>query len=272
MNPDWTSKPFPPLRHLLVDLLDNSRPHINYGIATVDITAAEARRHALQRETREAISFHAWAMHCLARAAIENPIVLTYRHRNQLVTFQSVDLCTVIDRRLPNGVRIPVAWTLRNADKLGLFATNQALRRAMKGSDDNHTTAQRRKLLLLPGFLRRWVMRRIFSNPHHMRRFYGNLGLTNLQLPGLNSSFIPLPPSCFTLTVGLGSITREYRLNAQGTPTEHAILHLGGAMDHAVVDGIPAAAFQSRFHNLLSEGFGLDESYLADFHRSNSSP
>jgi len=268
MNSDWTSRPFPPLRHLLVDMLDNSRPHVNYGIGTVDITAAEARRHTLQRETRRALSFHAWTMHCLARAAMEHPTLLTYRHRKDLVTFKTVDLCTVIERRLPNGVRIPVGWTLRGAESLSLFDTNEALRQAMKGTgDDDATTRQRRKLLRLPGFIRRWVMRRIFNNPHLLRRYYGNLGLTNLQFPGMNSSFTPLPPSVCTLTIGIGTIARDVVVDAQGAPRERATLHMALAIDHAVVDGIPAAAFLHRFHELLSAATGLDDSYLADFQR-----
>jgi hypothetical protein len=179
----------------------------------------------------------------------------------------------LIDRRLPNGVRIPVGWTLRRAESLSLLGVNAALRMALKGREDaDTTTVDRRRLLRLPPFVRRWRMRQIASNPHLVRRYFGNIGLTNLQMPGLNSPFTPLPPSLCTVSVALGSITREIRPDQQGHPQQRTLLHLAAAVDHAVVDGIPGAAFYMRFHDLLSSGHGLDDTYLEEFQTRRSTP
>lgn len=263
--PDWTSRPVPPLRHLLVDLLDNSKPHVNHAVLAVDIGEAESRRTALQRATGEAISRHAWMMHCLARAAIEHPVALTYRHGSRLVTFSSVDMLTTIERKLPGGERIPVGWTLRGVEKRTLHEVNRALRDAMKGDDaGDPTIAARRRLLRLPAFLRRLVMRRIAANPHRLRAAFGNIGLTSLHVPGLEIAAAPFPPSLMTIALGVGTISREVRLAADGTPVVRPFVHLGLAVDHAVADGMPAARFVHRLHELLATAHGLDDSFLGD--------
>lgn len=262
MSLDYTSQPFPAMRHLVLGVLNNHRPHTNYAVASVDITESQAKRQTIQRATRQAISFHAWAMYCLTRAAVDHPEVLTFIHGRRMLTYQSVDLATVIDRRLPDGVRIPVGWTLRGAEKYDLYGINQELRRTLKGDhSDDETVALRRKLLRLPGWLRRWQMRRIGGNPHLLRRYHGNIGLTNLQAPGLTMPFAPLPPNLYTLTLALGSISREWRLGPDGNASERQILHVVGAADHAVLDGAAMAAFSARLGQLFQSGYGLDDSY-----------
>lgn len=267
MTSEWTSRPIPALRRLLVDLLDNSKPHVNYAVLAVEIGEAESRRQALQRKIGVGVSRHAWIMHCLARAAIEHPIALTYRRRGQFVTFSTVDMLTTIERRLPGGERIPVGWTLRGVERRTLFEVNLALRQAVRGDDARDPTiAARRRLLRLPGFVRRHIMRRIASDPHRLRAAFGNIGLTSLHVPGLEMSAAPLPPSITTVALGVGTVDRQVRLASDGTPESRPILHLGLAVDHAVADGMPAARFAHRLQELLSGGHGLDES-LVEAHR-----
>ena len=265
MNPSFSIRPFPRLRHLLIDLLRSHRPHTCYSVSSVDITEAQAKRLELQRRTRQALSFHAWVMHCLIRAALDHPEVLTYRHKKSLVTFNGVDIGTVIDRRLPNGVRIPVGWVLRSGENLTLAAVNSALRAAMKSSDESDaTTAMRRRLLRFPSWIRRWKVRQIMANPCLLKHYHGNIGLTNLQAPGLTMPFMPMPPNIYTLTLGIGSISREFRPDSQGNISERSLLHVTGAADHAVIDGAPLAAFSAHFLKLLQEGYGLDEMYVQE--------
>lgn len=265
MNPSFSIRPFPRLRHLLIDVLRSHRPHTCYSVSAVDITDAQAKRLELQRRTRQALSLHAWIMHCLIRAALDHPEVLTYRHKKSLVTFNGVDIGTVIDRRLPNGVRIPVGWVLRSGENLTLAAINSALRVELKSSDENDpTTVKRRQLLRVPSWIRRLKVRQIMANPHSLKQYHGNIGLTNLQAPGLNMPFMPMPPNIYTLTLAIGSISREFRPDSQGSVSERALLHITGAADHAVIDGAPLAAFSASFFKLLQEGYGLDEMYVQE--------
>lgn len=99
---------WPEIRNALIAFFWQSRPHVMNGTAEVDVTdSLEAIRRA-ERELRIAVSFHAFAVYCVVQAAMQSPLMHTYRHRKKLLTFEDIDVLSPIDKRLSNGVRIPV--------------------------------------------------------------------------------------------------------------------------------------------------------------------
>ena len=115
--------------------MDQSRPHAIYGLGEADVTEALAAIRHPERQLRVAVSLHAFIVYCFVQAAREQPVAQTYRHKNKLITFEDIDLLTPIDKRLPNGVRLPVGHIVRAAQTKTLAQINWELRQAVKAAD-----------------------------------------------------------------------------------------------------------------------------------------
>ncbi len=266
--PQFHAAPWPPLRNALLSLLRQHRPHTYWGFGEVDVTDALAaiRRH--QRTLRVAVSFHAFVMHCLARAAAEQPNVLTFRHGRRLVTFADADVGTVVDRRLPDGVRLPVGYIVRAAQAKSPAAINWELRRAIRVEGlDSASLRLRRQVARMPGWVRRFVSWRITRDPFLLRRVHGTIGLTNLNHPALNTAFHALPPNIYTLTVAIGAVFDRVRLDGEGRAEKRKILCLSAGADHAVVDGMALSSFAARLAQLLESAAGLGEDFVEETQR-----
>ena len=84
--------PWPVIRNAVISLLRQHRPHTAYGMGEIDVTEALLKIREQQRSLRIAVSFHAFAMYCLARAASEHRAVQTYRYGRKLIVFEHVDV------------------------------------------------------------------------------------------------------------------------------------------------------------------------------------
>ncbi len=241
-------------------MLSLHRPHTCYGAAEIDVTRALEAMAQLRRQHRIAVSLHAFVLHCMARAAAANPDVLTFRHGRRLVTFHDADVATVLDRHV-QGVRIPVGYTLRAAQSKSLASINAELRAAtQRDLATTREVQQRRRLARLPAWLRWLIVRRIGRNPHLLRQVQGTIGLTSIHRPGLDFAATAYPPNVFTLTLAIGGITR--RAGPDGGMRR--MLFMGGAMDHAVLDGAALARFMVEFAGRIEAADGLGDAFLAE--------
>jgi pyruvate/2-oxoglutarate dehydrogenase complex dihydrolipoamide acyltransferase (E2) component len=264
--PKYREAPWPPIRNAVVGYLRQHRPHTNYGTIEVDITDALAAMERYRREFRTGLSLHAFVLYCMAHAAAENPAVLTYRSgRDRLVTFEDADIGTIIEKRLPGGhIRVPVGYVFRAAQRKSLSEINEELRTACRSElADDPAVRWRRRIARVPEIIRRAVFHRVFNDPFLLRRFYGNIGLTNVQTPGFHNPLFIFPPNVHTLTFGIGNTTERWGAPVEGEPTRRKVLCLGGGADHAVIDGMGLARFAHRFTHLLESAAGLDDAFAA---------
>jgi hypothetical protein len=136
-----------------------------------------------------------------------------------------------------------------------VLAIHEELRAALKGDlTRTEEVRRRRRLLLLPKPLRALVLRRIAADPHRLRQVQGTIGLTSLQRPGLDFRMVPFPPNPFTLSLAVGGIDTRAAV-AGGAPRR--MLSIGGAMDHAVIDGAALARFSIALQARLADAAGL---------------
>ena len=258
-------QPWPKLRDALVTFLEAHRPHTYYGFTEADVTEALAAIERLRRQSRLALSFHSYVLSCLAQAARAHPAVLSYRKGRHILTFADVDIGTTIERRMPDGSRVPVAYVLRAAETKSLARIHWELRQAARRDPAaDETIRQRRRFLLLPGFFRRLVRRRLTRDPLLLRRFFGTIGCTNLQIAGSARSGFALPPNVHTVTVAVGWITDRLVPGPEGAPQLRRMLCLACGIDHAVADGIPISRWAQSFHERLESASGLDESLVEE--------
>jgi len=261
-SPAFRETEWPPVRNAIVEFLDQHRPYTVYASTEVDITDALAKMRVLRREQRAGISLHAFVLYCQAQAAAEHPAVLTFRRgRNRLVTFTDADVCTMIDKRLPGTqIRVPVGYTFRAAQTKSLAEINEELRAACHCDlTDDPAVRWRRRTARMPGPIRKALFRHIFRDPFLLRRYYGTIGLTNLQTRDFHNPFVVLPPNVLTVTAGIGNVTDRWAAPAgQETPSRRKVLCLTGAADHDVLDGMAISRFTRRFLRLLESAAGLD--------------
>jgi pyruvate/2-oxoglutarate dehydrogenase complex dihydrolipoamide acyltransferase (E2) component len=262
--PGFAEKPWPPLRNAVLAALEQARPHTCWGFGEVDVTDTLAKIKACQRELRMAVSLHAVVLHALARASAAHPAVLTFRHRNKLVTFTDVDVCTMIDRRF-NGHRIAAAYCVRAAQTKSLAQLSWELRAAINQPVPNDPAIHlRRRVARLPGFVRRVLNGMVMRNPHLVRKLYGTIGLTNLQSHGFNRPFWGLPPIVMTAALSMGTVVDRVALDASGRAVNRKHLCLVGAADHAVIDGMALSRFAYDLVQLLERGAALDDAFVAE--------
>ncbi len=253
--PDFTERPWPPLRDLILGMLSLHRPLTFHGMIEADVTRIMDGLATLRRQDRQAVSLHAVLVEAVGFAAARNPGVLTFRHGKKLVTFRDADVATVVDRKQPDGTRLPMGLTIRAAQTKDVMTIHGELRAALKGDlTQTEEVKRRRRLLRLPKPLRALVLRRIAADPHLLRRVQGTIGLTSLQRPGLDFRMVAFPPNPFTVSIAVGGIETRPAV-AGGAPRR--VLSLGGAMDHAVIDGAALARFCITLQQRLADAEGM---------------
>lgn len=266
MNPSrgYTTAPWPSARNVIVDVLDHQRPHTVSGFGELRFSRALAAIERCRRGSRTAVSAHAFLLWCLARAAAEHPAVVTYRHRRRLITFENVDVATMLEKRLPDGTRIAVAYTFRAADRRSLAEINWEMRAASRRSlNDDPAVRSRRRIAGLPRFIRRLVFRRILTNPFRLQRVYGTLAMSTIRASETMQPLFTIPPNMCTTSLTIGSVTRRFLPDEHDRPVLEKVLCVGASVDHDVVDGMIMMRFCRRFGELVETAAGLDDAFVA---------
>jgi len=263
--PPFSEQPWPPLRNAIVSVLRQHRPHTVYGFAEFDVTAATEAIGRCQRAVRMGVSFHAFVLYCLSRAADSLAPVRTYRFGRKLITFDDVDVGTLLERTVPGAGRLPVQHIVRAANRKSLAAINWELRQVAKSDPTQDPNVRlRRRVARLPGFVRRLVSWRIGRNPFWLKKFHGTIGLTSVQKAGFERPFFAAPPNIFTMTLAVGSLIDRVVLDAEGRPRSRRMLCLGAGADHAILDGMALSRFAARLAELLESAAGLDAAFVAE--------
>lgn len=267
MNPAWTHResPWPTLRNLTATVLDLQPAHTFSGFTSANVTRTLERLEHCQRATRRVVSLHAFLLACGARAAAEHPIVLTFRHRGRLITFDSVDVGTALNKRMPDGTWLPVIYVLREADRKSHARIQHEFRQAVRRDlTDDPAVRARRRLAGWPGWLRHLVLRRLLGNPFRLRELYGNVQLTSLYHPAMQRPFAAFPPILGTVAVAAGSVAPGVVPGPGGVPVTAQLLHFGAIMNHDIIDGMAAVACVRRFLELVEDGAGLDDAFIEE--------
>jgi len=265
-NQNFTKVVYPGVRVLTADTgRINRDKHYVKALLEVDITIALEKLKALRAPGKK-VSFQAWFIKLLADSVAQHPPVNgIHKGRDEVLVFHSVNISTVVEK-IVDGVAVPLPLALRGANTKTCLEINDEIRSAI-----SQTVADERNLvlgkgenrflislaLLMPQWLRLFIMRKfILDNPHRMQQMMGTVMVTSLGNVGHLSGWI-LPTSMHPLSVAIGSINKKPAIY-EGEIQKRSILHLTVAVDHDVIDGIPAMRFMDDFVSRLEKGTGLD--------------
>ena len=256
--------PFPPERAATLDTLRWARKRLAVPLLLeVDVTAARAAIRAVRAGTGMRLSFTAWVVRCVARAAAEHPRVHALRRgRRRLVLFRAVDVAVPIERATGAGPEtLPMPVVVRDASEKSVREIHDEIRRAQGAALPAGTASIERgpprwlqaAFFRMPAWLRDLLFwRPLWRSPVRVQRTMGTVAVTavGMAAPGVLAWGIPL--SLHPLAVGVGGIAS--RRTATGTAE---VLALTVVFDHAVVDGAPVGRFVRRLHDLLTGADGL---------------
>lgn len=256
--------PFRPERNATLDTLRWARRrHAVPILLEVDVTGARTAVRAHRRATGEGLSFTAWVVACVARAASEHPRVHAMRlGRTRLVLPGGVDVAVLVERIVgAEGETLPMPVVVRGAHDKTPSEIHREIRRAQEVPVEPGNSSLgggpppwlQALFFRLPTWVRdllfwRWLV----GSPARMQRTMGTVVVTavGMAAPGVLTWGIPL--SLHPLAVGVGGIARR-----PGPEGEREMLALTVVFDHVVTDGAPVGRFVRRLHELMSRAEGL---------------
>lgn len=255
--PTYTLKPYSRLRRAAQDLVVFQRTHLIHGLLEVDVTDAREAIEAYRRKTGEHLSFTAFIIACVARAVDEDKSVQAYRKgRRHFVIYDDVDVTTFIDRQI-GGQSQATFHIIRAANHKTLQEIHTEIRDTQAAAyDAAPELAGLRVYELLPGWLRRRLLRALGSRPEIWKRRGGTVAVTAVGMFAKGSSGWGIPLTCNTLNVTIGGIGAKPGV-VDGHVAVREYLNLTISADHDVIDGAPVARFAGRLKSLIESAYSL---------------
>jgi pyruvate/2-oxoglutarate dehydrogenase complex dihydrolipoamide acyltransferase (E2) component len=218
-----------------------------HGLVSLDVTEARSRLDA----GPEPLSFTAFVVACVGRAASAHPEVHAYRDwRGRLVLHHFVDVATIVEVIRSDG-SFPLAHLIRDADVRSVADISAEIRRVKANPVATPSGARLERfppLLRLPGAFR--VMYAAMARSPRVRRIAGTVEVTAVGMFGGGDGFGINVPTVATLGIVVGGIS-ERAVVVDGSLQVREVLDLTVTVDHNVVDGAPAARFVQDLRDLI---------------------
>jgi pyruvate/2-oxoglutarate dehydrogenase complex dihydrolipoamide acyltransferase (E2) component len=259
--------PWPHLRNAVIQAANNERPHAIYAAGAIDGTAALERIAELRRATRVALSLHAYVLGCVARAAAEHRMLHAFRHGKKLITFDALDVGTIIDQHASDKLRtrLPVVYVVRDAARKSIAQINWEIRCAARTDlGKNPDVAYRRRLTTLPAPVQKIMFRRLLRDPWLHRRFFGTLGFTSTQSPGFDRPVHAFVTNIHTATIAMGNVHSQFLPDENGQPVLRRMLDMAGSFDHDMVDGMLLSRFGLAVAQRIESCDGLGDDFIRE--------
>jgi pyruvate/2-oxoglutarate dehydrogenase complex dihydrolipoamide acyltransferase (E2) component len=251
-----------------IDYVEEGRKKpLVWAIGHIDVTKPREYFRTHVDDQGKPYSFAAYMAYLLGQAILEHPKINAYMlGRKKLVVFKDVDIVCVVERYFEGASRpVPTSYTIRAAQEKHWKQIHQEIRDAqtrksegLQYDKEGDKQAARVKLFTkLPGWIRRLYLRKAMKNPHQKKQFMGTIGLTSIGM-FLQEAGNPIAITPNTLSFQVGGIEWEPRFNENGELENREFLSACFAVDHAVIDGGPAARFISTFRQMFTRGHGID--------------
>lgn len=256
-NTNYEVLPFPKTRRLMEDGGRLGREkHLVHGLFEMDVTDARRAIRQYRAHTGEGLSFMAFVVACVGRAVERHkPIQACRAWGEKIVLFDAVDVNTMFEVDV-DGQKIIRPHILRAVNKKSPHAIHAEIR-AFQDNPQGREAKFIDWFVLLPGFLRRFVLRLLFRSPHWLKEMNGTVALTSVGMFGSGGGW-GLPVSNHTLQITLGGIAKRPAL-VNGQLENRQVLCVTISFDHDLVDGAPAARFAQTLKEFIEGRAVLDE-------------
>ncbi len=262
---NFTKRKFSPTRQILADYnaVAASLPRVS-GLIEVDITNALAKMGEIEKKQKYKVSMTGWVAKCVAQTVMENKHLNSYRKRRKIIIFDNVDISIIIELTLSSGKKIPYNYVIRKVETKSVKTITDEIRDAQTkkiGEQEQLTRGQSTYMgffSILPRFFRKWVIRKMITNPFRLNKLIGTVGITSLGMfiKGQGGWAVPFPDK--TLNLAIGGIKDNVILK-DGKLEEQKLLCITFLFDHDIVDGAPAARFIMGLSKLMGGTLYLDD-------------
>ncbi|NVM19575.1 MAG: 2-oxo acid dehydrogenase subunit E2 [Candidatus Lokiarchaeota archaeon] len=254
---------FPKDRIPTLDFLSiGDNKHYVKGLIEVDVTDGRQLIKSYEKETGLKISFTAWLLKCIGKAASEHKAVHSLmKGKRKIITFDDVDISVPVER-IVKGVSVAMPTVLRKVNEKDIKQIHKEIRSA-QGEDVNGATVLGESSIKrwfklytrLPKFIRRFLIKRLLKNPLRVKELMGTIMVTALGMFGRMYGW-PIPTTSHPLAFAIGGITQKPGvINDNVEIREYLTMTI--LLNHDVVDGAPAARFITKLKNLIESCFGL---------------
>lgn len=268
-NPYSVTKP-PFFRRLTMESLDALRPgHSMMALVELDVTEARKRVRCIRNEGRS-VSFFAWIVSAIAQCIQEQPELNAIRWKSRIARFEHVDVSIPVEIGRKESA-FPRQIVIRNAASKSAEQISREIRVAQESgetqkrgdkaagprvvsAEDRAAQTMMRRLLLVPQFLRRLLMRAFATNALQVQRRAGTTFVTSVGSFGAIPGFVvPYMSTPRAVTFAVGSVvTKPWICDGAVSPRE--VLSLTVIFNHDIVDGAPAARFTHRLKRRIERG------------------
>jgi pyruvate/2-oxoglutarate dehydrogenase complex dihydrolipoamide acyltransferase (E2) component len=253
-------------------------------IATIDIGAIGLKKHHVKalieldvtkarkllkekRKANEKISFYSWIIKCVSIASEEfKQIHGVKKGKREVVTFNDVDISIAIEREV-EGKKVPLPYLLRKANEKSLFEINEELKNAKNQeihNESNYVLGKEEKknkrlmqlYYLMPGFMRRYIWKKIINNPFLTKNNMGTVMITAVGMIGRFNGWV-VPVSIHPLCFALGSVVKKPGVVKNNIEIRD-YMYMSILVDHDIIDGAPAIRALSKLSKLIENAHGLE--------------
>jgi pyruvate/2-oxoglutarate dehydrogenase complex dihydrolipoamide acyltransferase (E2) component len=231
----------------------------------IDITEPLKKMAEIKEHKNFNVSFSAWLAKCAGQIVMENKVLNTFKRRRKLIVFDDVDISIVIEIATDKKEKIPYTYVVRNVETKSVKSITEEIRNFQEKVVDEEeqlkrdgTTPYAKLYALLPKFLRRFIIRKMLTNPFYLRKLAGTVGITSMgdAMKGQSGWLVPFRDK--TLNLAIGGI-KESNEVINGKEVKKKLLCTTFIVDHDIIDGAQGVRLIGKYSKLLGETTYLDD-------------
>jgi len=249
----YVIRSFSRYRRLAADVLRLSKSNrVIRALIEVDISGVHAFLKASRSQCGMTPSLTAFLLTAIAHAVDENKILHAQRTIwGKLIIYDDVDIITYIE--LGEEEKFPFGLIIRGANHKSICQIHQEIEDFKQNPQPKWETGVVNKFILLPRFLRRWLLRLAYRSPALTKRYRGTVGVTAVGMFGTGTGWGLGAPS-HTLGITIGGIGQKLSLENNQVVTRE-ILNLTIDCDHTIIDGAPLARFVRKLRRIIENNY-----------------
>ncbi len=183
--------------------------------------------------------------------------------KQKVIIFRDIDISILIEREI-QGQKVPLPYVIRKTNEKSIEQIYEEIKNGkqlpIEDLGDNvlgepKNTGLMKLYYMMPGFIRRQLLKYVVSNPFLTKQMMGTVVVTAVGMAGKINGWV-IPVGIHPLSLAVGSIVKkpgvvENRIEIR----EH--LYMTALIDHDIIDGAPAVRALSKLTQMIENGFGL---------------